>query len=241
MDSTLLDRALAHRSWCAEHAGNLSNERLEFLGDAVLGLVVAEYVFAAFPERSEGWLSRARASLVRGSTLYSIAQEIGVGDALFLGKGEQQSGGRDKPSILADSVEALIGATFVDAGIDEARRVVLGLLGTRLEVLAQQSDPADPSPNDHKSRLQEMQARQGLSLPTYTWSESGLEHARHFVVEARIDGVAVGRGTGTSKKQAEQDAAQHALSTMNGDQPSDEDADPAESELIQTFSTSEPE
>jgi ribonuclease-3 len=211
----LLDRALAHRSWCAEQPGELSNERLEFLGDAVLGLVVADHVFSTFPDHGEGWLSRARASLVRASTLYSIALDLELGAVMRLGKGELLSGGRDKPSILADAVEAIIGATYVDGGMDEARALVLHLLGHRLDELAERVGPdADPSPNDHKSRLQERCAHDGGELPAYTWTESGPEHAKTFQVQVRIDGKAVATGTGRSKKQAEQAAAAIALALL---------------------------
>ncbi len=128
---TLATRAMAHRSWCSENGDTASNERLEFLGDAVLGLVVTDLLFREHPERSEGWLSRARSTLVRASTLYEIASELSLGDELLLGRGEERTGGRTKPSILADAVEAVIGAVYLDGGMDAARAVVVGLLGSR--------------------------------------------------------------------------------------------------------------
>ncbi len=214
-DPTLLDRALAHRSWCAENPGTRSNERLEFLGDAVLGMVVADHVFSTYPEHGEGWLSRARASLVRASTLYSIATELDLGSSLRLGKGEERSGGRNKPSILADAVEAVIGAVYLDGGTDAARAVVLQLLGERLDDLASRIGPdEDPAPHDHKSRLQERCARDGGELPEYTWTENGPEHAKTFVVEVRVGGTLLGQGTGRSKKLAEQAAAEVALDQL---------------------------
>ena len=210
----------------------MSNERLEFLGDAVLGLVVADYLFTTFPEHSEGWLSRARASLVRASTLHSVAQELFVGDAVRLGKGERQSGGATKPSILADTVEALIGAVYLEGGSKVASDFVLRLLGDRVDDLVMRTvADGDPSPLDHKSRLQEWCARDGGTLPVYTWAESGPEHAKSFVVELLIEGVVTGRGVGRSKKFAEQDAARDALAHLEAS------ADEART----VFSSSEPE
>ena len=210
----------------------MSNERLEFLGDAVLGLVVADYLFTTFSDRSEGWLSRARASLVRASTLHSVAQELSVGDAVRLGKGEKQSGGATKPSILADTVEALIGAVYLECGSEAARDFVLRLLGDRVDDLATRTvADGDPSPLDHKSRLQEWCARDGGVLPIYTWAESGPEHAKSFVVELLIEGVVAGRGIGRSKKFAEQDAARDALIHL--------ETSPDEARTV--FSSSEPE
>ena len=217
-DPTLLDRALAHRSWCAENPGTLSNERLEFLGDAVLGMVVADHVFTNYPEHGEGWLSRARASLVRASTLYGVATELDLGSSMRLGKGEERSGGRTKPSILADAVEAVIGAVYLDAGTDAARAVVLRLLGSRLDDLASRIGPdEDPAPHDHKSRLQELCARGGGELPEYTWTEDGPEHAKTFVAEVRVGGTLLGQGTGRSKKLAEQAAAEVAFELLAAD------------------------
>lgn len=191
---------------------------MEFLGDAVLGVVVADYVFSTFSDHGEGWLSRARASLVRASTLYSIAQDLDLGSVIRLGKGEERSGGRDKPSILADAVEAIIGATYVDGGIEAARPLVVRLLGARLDDLANRVGPdEDPAPNDHKSRLQERCAQGGGAIPEYTWTESGPEHEKTFEVRVLIDGEAVASGTGRSKKQAEQAAAANALALLEDD------------------------
>lgn len=191
---------------------------MEFLGDAVLGVVVADHVFTTFPDHGEGWLSRARASLVRASTLYAIALDLELGSVIRLGKGEERSGGRDKPSILADAVEAIIGATYVDGGVEVARTLVLRLLGDRLGDLAKRVGPEeDPAPNDHKSRLQERCAQGGGAIPEYTWTESGPEHEKTFDVQVRIDGTAVASGTGRSKKQAEQAAAANALALLEDD------------------------
>ncbi|HVX18621.1 MAG TPA: ribonuclease III [Acidimicrobiales bacterium] len=209
-DPALLERALTHRSWCAEHPGHLSNERLEFLGDAVLGLIVADYAFRTYPDHGEGWLSRARASVVRATALAEMATDLHLGDHLRLGKGEAASGGREKPSILADSLEAVIGAVYLDGGWNEARRFVLDLLRDRLEQLA--DGDAD---QDHKSRLQELCARLFDHGPDYQLSEKGPEHDKEFRAEVWVDGGVWGTGTGRTKKQAEQDAAEQAVQRLS--------------------------
>lgn len=187
----------------------MSNERLEFLGDAVLGLVVADHAFRLHPELGEGWLSRARSTVVRATALAEMAAEIRLGEAVELGKGEDASGGREKPSILADTFEAVIGAVFLDGGWDAARRVVLALLGSRIGGL--------PSlDQDHKSRLQELLAREGTSVPTYQVDESGPDHDKAFRAEVRVDGVVYGTGTGRTKKAAEQAAAAEATESLAG-------------------------
>jgi ribonuclease-3 len=179
-------------------------------------VVVADHVFSTYPDRGEGWLSRARASLVRASTLFGIAVELELGEAIRLGRGEERSGGRAKPSILADAVEALIGAVYLDAGMDAAQQTVLRLLGTRLDDLAEHiGSDLDPSPHDHKSRLQEQCARGGGAIPEYSWTESGPEHAKSFIAEVCVEGVVLGHGTGRSKKLAEQAAAQDALDRLD--------------------------
>lgn len=216
LDPELLHRALSHRSWCAEHPGESSNERLEFLGDAVLGVVVTDHLFSAYPDRSEGWLSPARSSLVRGGTLATIARELGLGEQVLLGKGEESSGGREKASILADVFEAVVGAVYVGQGFDAARAFVLDAMGDRLEAVGTLADPAARTARqDHKSRLQEHCARGGLGAPEYTWIEEGPEHEKSFTVAVSIDGDVVGEGTGRSKKQAEQQAACRALAHID--------------------------
>lgn len=209
---------MTHRSWCAEHAGDTSNERLEFLGDAVLGLIVAEHLFATYPALSEGWLSRARSSLVRATTLAAVAEGFGLGDVLRLGKGEAQSGGRTKPSLLADALEALIGAVYLDGGLESARRLVLTLLASRIEALPGSDDVwADPAEHDFKSRLQEFAARHLAAVPTYHSEESGPEHAKIFEAVVSIDGIERGTGSGRNKKQAEQAAAHEAFLALAAD------------------------
>ncbi len=216
-EPALFERALTHRSWCAEHAGDLSNERLEFLGDAVLGMVAAEHLFHARPELSEGWLSRARSSLVRSSTLAEVAEQLGIGGVLRLGKGEALSGGRTKPSLLADALEAVIGAVYLDAGLDAARSLVVRLLDGRIAQLPVADDAAaSPAVHDYKSRLQEFVARTLASVPEYRSEESGPEHEKEFRTVVLIDGAPRGTGTGRNKKQAEQAAASMALHDLAG-------------------------
>ena len=196
-----------HRSWCAEHAGHPSNERLEFLGDAVLGLVIADHVYRVYPELDEGALTELRKTVVNSVALAEVAEGLGIGAHLLLGKGEEQSGGREKPSILADAMEAIIGATFLAQGMEVATQLVLSILGTKLATA-----PADGA--DHKSRLQELSAHLFGVPPRYEVEATGPDHARTFFVTATVDGVAYGKGDGRSKKQAEQVAARHAVEAL---------------------------
>jgi len=204
-DQPLFMRALAHRSWCAEHAGAEPNERLEFLGDAVLGLVVTDYLFRGYPELPEGELAKARAAVVSSASLASTARELQLGSALLLGKGEDSSGGRGKPSILADAMEAVIGAIYLDGGYEAARSTVLGLLEDRLREAAR-----GPGEDDYKTRLQELCAQAYDELPLYRIADRGPDHAKVFDAEVFVAGRSCGRGEGRSKKQAEQAAARDA-------------------------------
>ncbi len=204
-DPTLLFRALSHRSWCGEQDGALSNERLEFLGDAVLGLVVAQHSYLAYPEFPEGKLAKVRSAVVNSKVLAEMAEDLGIGEVLLLGKGEEASGGRSKVSILADALEAVIGAVYLDAGWAETGSFVLALLGDRIERAAH-----EPDDFDHKSRLQELTVRNGAGPPRYSVTGSGPDHDRHYVAEVSVGGTSWGVGQGTSKKDAEQDAARQA-------------------------------
>jgi ribonuclease-3 len=204
-DDDLLARSLAHRSWCAETAGTDSNERLEFLGDAVLGLVVTDHIFRTYPHLPEGELAKVRASVVNAGVLAELAAELELGTALLLGKGEDQSGGREKPSILADAMEAVIGAVYLDRGWDGAAALVMGLLGERIAEAA-----AGPGGQDYKTRLQELAARRYDELPRYQVSDDGPDHAKRFFATVYVAGAAQGAGEGRSKKQAEQAAAREA-------------------------------
>jgi ribonuclease III len=208
-DPDLLDRAMAHRSWCSETPGTPSNERLEFLGDAVLGLVVTDHVYLSYPDLPEGELAKVRASVVSAAALADVAAELDLGPALLLGKGEDASGGREKPSILADALEAVIGAVYLDAGWDGAARVVLGLLGDRIAAAA-----AGPGGQDYKTRLQELSARSFEDVPSYLVVDEGPDHAKRFFATVVVGGEARGRGEGRSKKQAEQAAARCAWEVL---------------------------
>lgn len=209
-DAALFRRSLAHRSWCAEH-GEQSNERLEFLGDAVLGLAVTNYIYAKYPDLPEGDLAKLRASVVNATSLAEVAAELGLGSQMLLGKGEAATGGRTKPSIVSDALEAVIGAVYLDGGWDAAEELVLRLLEDRIT-----EDSSGPGGGDYKTRLQELVARRFEQLPSYRVQGDGPDHAKSFVAEVFVGGVARGHGEGRSKKQAEQAAARiawHAFET----------------------------
>lgn len=207
----LLEVAICHRSWCAENPGGRSNERLEFLGDAVLGAVVAEELYRRFPDADEGWLSRARATVVRASTLAEVAEEIGLGAEIRLGKGEEATGGREKPSILADGLEALIGAVHLDAGRAASAAAVMTLLGDRIATAS-----GAPGHLDDKTLLQEHASQVLGEVVTYAVTDSGPEHDKTFEATARIGARVLGSGTGRTKKQAEQRAARQAYEALTG-------------------------
>jgi len=207
----LLQQALSHRSWCAEQGGQPSNERLEFLGDAVLGLVVAEHCYRRFPEMPEGELAKVRAAVVNARVLAEVADELDIGSAILLGKGEEGTGGRTKPSILADALEALIGAVHLDAGWAASRPLVLRMLEERIEVAARAPDGFD-----HKSRLQELAVQLGAGVPRYVLEGSGPDHRRRYVAQVFVGGARRGSGSGSSKKAAEQQAAAEAYRELGG-------------------------
>jgi ribonuclease-3 len=208
-DESDLATALAHRSWCAEHPGHESNERLEFLGDAVLGLIVTDYIYRAFPDLPEGELAKVRASVVSAAALAEVAADLELGDAMLLGKGEAASGGREKPSILADALEAVLGAVYLAGGWGAAQRVVMNLLGDRI-----MSASEGPGGQDYKTRLQELVARHFTELPRYALRDEGPDHAKRFFAEVRVDGAVRGQGEGRSKKQAEAAAARAAWEAL---------------------------
>jgi ribonuclease-3 len=207
----LLQQAMAHRSWCAETIDEASNERLEFLGDSVLGLVVTDHIFQAYPDLPEGELAKVRASVVNAEVLADLAASLDLGSALLLGKGEDASGGREKPSILADAFEAVIGAIYLQVGLARSGDLVLELLGERIREAA-----AGPGGQDYKTRLQELAARQAEPLPRYAVEEEGPDHAKRFRASVQVGGRLLGRGEGRSKKQAEQAAARMAWADLSG-------------------------
>jgi ribonuclease-3 len=208
-DRAILQRALSHRSWCAEHGGHESNERLEFLGDSVLGLVVTDDVFGRFPHLPEGQLSEVRAGVVNARALADVAAEMSLGDCLLLGKGEDGGGGRLKQSILADALEALIAAVYLDGGLEHATRLVLARFGARIGEAA-----TGPGGRDYKTRLQELAAARNVGRPRYQVRDEGPDHAKRFFAVVLLDGQASGAGEGNSKKEAEQAAAWIAWSGL---------------------------
>jgi ribonuclease-3 len=202
----LLEAALTHRS-----AGARNNERLEFLGDGILNTVVAIEVFHRRPEAPEGELSRLRAALVRGETLAGIGAELGVGEALSLGEGERKSGGRRRTSIVADAVEAVIGAVYLDSDFDTVYRLIRDLFGARLADL-----PSAEALKDPKTRLQEFLQHRHVAPPTYEIVETtGADHARQYTVRCQVPGYAVETtATATSRRKAEQAAAHACLQRL---------------------------
>jgi ribonuclease-3 len=211
-DRRHLEAALVHRSYCAEHPDSTSNERLEFLGDAVLGMAVTDHVYTTYPELPEGELAKLRASVVNAEVLAEVATGVELGPALALGKGEDGSGGREKPSILADAMEAVIAAVYLDGGWEPARELVMRLLGERIEEGAE-----GPGGSDFKTRLQERAAREFDQLPRYQVRAEGPDHSKRFFAAVMIEGTVRGEGEGRSKKQAEQAAARAAWFTLARD------------------------
>jgi ribonuclease-3 len=204
-DLDLLALAVTHRSFSAENPGSDPNERLEFLGDAVLGVVVTEHIFSAYPDLPEGELAKLRASVVSAATLAAVAEDLDLGSVVRLGKGEAASGGSSKPSILADALEAVLGAVFLDGGLDAVRPLVLDLLDDRISTSAE-----GPGGQDFKTRLQELAARHFEQLPAYEVRDEGPDHEKRFFATVFLDGRPHGTGEGRSKKLSEQSAARSA-------------------------------
>ncbi|MBI2831200.1 MAG: ribonuclease III [Chloroflexi bacterium] len=208
-NTSLLGQALRHMSYINENPGfaGASNERMEFLGDAVLGLVIAEKLYQDFPDMTEGQMTGFRAAVVRGDALARIARAVNLGDYLYLGKGEEASGGRKKASNLASALEAVIAAIFLDRGLESARSFILRLFGKEMEKAMSREAVAG-----YKSKLQEFVQSKSQQMPTYHLIEAvGPDHAREFTVEVRVGDKALGRGKGKSKKMAEEEAARSAL------------------------------
>lgn len=206
----LLEHAMTHSSYANEHrsAGITSNERLEFLGDSVLGMVVAEYLYARHPDMPEGELTRTRAALVCETSLYEVARALDLGRVLRLGRGEDAGGGRARPSILADATEAMLAAVYLDGGIDPVRRIIQNC------ILNQEQEKAVD--RDYKTALQELvQRHPGQAVSYRLIDETGPDHARVFVMEVSVGGKSVGIGRGHSKKEAEQMSAKAALELLD--------------------------
>lgn len=208
-DRHLLQRALTHRSYAYEKGGLPTNERLEFLGDAVLGLVVTDHLYLTHSELPEGQLAKLRAAVVNMNALADVARAIGLGDWLLVGRGEETTGGRDKASILADSLEALLGAVYLDQGLAAVSSLIHRLFDDLMELSASAGASLD-----WKTSLQELTAAQLLGVPEYTVTESGPDHAKHFQATALVADSPWGTGTGRSKKEAEQKAAEAAWTAL---------------------------
>ena len=211
VDPELLDRALTHRSYAYEQGGLPTNERLEFLGDSVLGLVVTEHLFVTYPDLSEGQLAKLRAAVVNSRALADIARKLDLGAVIHLGRGEESTGGRDKSSILADTMEAVIGAVFLQHGIDAARAFVHHLFDPLMAEVATRGAGLD-----WKTSLQEIASMTGLGVPVYDVVESGPDHAKTFQAMVNIDDQSYGPGAGRNKKEAEQNAAAIAFAALKG-------------------------
>ena len=208
--AALREAALTHRSFAFEQSVPTTNERLEFLGDAVLGLVVTDLVYRAFPERSEGELAKLRAAMVNMTTLAEVARELGLGETILLGKGEEQSGGRDKASILADALEAVLGAIYLDQGLKPAAALIERLFWPRIAAYVR-----GEGERDYKTILQELAAQDLGRMPEYRVVERGPDHEKEFTATVYVAGRELGRGTGRSKKEAEQRAAREAYDRLS--------------------------
>ena len=209
---TLLQNALSHSSYANErwHDSLKSNERLEFLGDSILGMLVADYLYRNFPDRPEGELTRMRADMVCERTLAAVANSLNLGKHLLLGKGEEQGGGRNRDSILADAVDSVIAACFLDGGMDAARKLIETFILCEVPVTRL-------SNADYKTAFQErVQQKKDQTIVYRLIGETGPDHDKTFQVEVLLNGQVVGTGNGSSKKRAEQDAARTAMETLYG-------------------------
>ena len=206
-DKNLLAQALTHKSWVNEHPGEReSNERLEFLGDAILEFVISKDLYVRFPSKEEGYLTALRANLVNTQNLASLAIKLGVGESLFLSKGEEEGGGRDNTSLLADTLEAIIGALFLDKGLPSTEEFIT------LNLVSEIPEKVGRPLKDPKSRLQEYIQAEGLPAPKYKVAEeSGPDHKKSFILEVVVGDKALAKGEGKSKSEAEQKAAEAAL------------------------------
>ncbi len=210
-DRSQLQMALTHRSWVNERASGQHYERIEFLGDAVLGLAISEWLYQRYPGLPEGQLSKKKSYLVSEPVLARWATELGLGEVMRLGVGEGRSGGRSKPSLLADVMEAILGAIYLENGLDAVQSVLEPLIAPVLDDDVEETDTAGA-----KSTLQELIQSQGMELPEYRHvSEEGPDHEKKFHVECWVGGEKISEGAGASKKQAEQRAARAALSRLN--------------------------
>lgn len=210
-DKELMKQSLTHKSWVNEHPGiRGSNERLEFLGDAILEFVVSEAIYKQFPDKEEGYLTALRANLVNTVSLADVAKKLELGSELMLSKGEEETGGRENPSMLADTVEAVIGALFIDNGLLNAQKFI------EQNILSKVEQVLDKPLKDPKSTLQEVVQEKGLPAPKYeVIKEEGPDHAKKFTIQVVVDGRVLSEGEGKNKSEAAQDAAKRAIESFS--------------------------
>lgn len=209
-DPSLREAALTHRSFAFERGLTVTNERLEFLGDSVLGLVVTDMAYAEYPDMPEGSLAKLRAAIVNMGALAEVARSLHLGDVVLLGKGEEQSGGRDKPSILADALEAVFGAVYLDRGLEVVTELLERLFRPRMEAYVR-----GEGDRDYKTILQELASQALRSIPEYRLEERGPDHEKEFTATVHLGGEPMGTGIGRSKKEAEQRAAAQAFERIS--------------------------
>jgi ribonuclease III len=210
-DARLREMALTHRSYAFERGLTVTNERLEFLGDSVLGVVVTDLAYRTYPEMPEGSLAKLRAAIVNMSALADVARSLDLGSSVLLGKGEEQSGGRNKSSILADALEAVFGAVYLDRGLDTARELIERLFRPRMEAYVR-----GEGDRDYKTMLQELASQMLHAMPDYRLVERGPDHQKEFTATVLLAGEPMGTGVGGSKKEAEQRAAREAFTRISG-------------------------
>jgi ribonuclease-3 len=215
-EPTLRETALTHRSYAFENGLATNNERLEFLGDAVLGIIVTDMAFREFEHKTEGELAKLRAAIVNEVALAEVARDLGIGRFIRLGKGEEMSGGRDKSSILADALEALLGAIYLDRGLSAASKIIVRLFRPRMMAYI-----VGDGPRDYKTILQELASADLHALPEYRINERGPDHEKEFTATVLLAGRAWGTGMGRSKKEAEQQAAHEAYVRLSEREPAE--------------------
>jgi ribonuclease-3 len=208
-DAALREAALTHRSYAFEQGLLVTNERLEFLGDSVLGLIVTDMAYLTYPELPEGHLAKLRAAIVNMQALADVARHLGIGELVLLGQGEEQSGGRDKASILADALEAIFGAIYLDQGLVRTRELIERLFRPRMEAYVR-----GEGDRDFKTILQELASQRLRALPSYQVDEQGPDHQKEFTASVSVAGEQLGTGTGRTKKEAEQHAAHEAFDRL---------------------------
>lgn len=212
IDAQLLELALTHRSYAYESGGLPTNERLEFLGDSVLGLVITDALYHRYPDLAEGQLAKFRSAIVNAKALADLARTLNLGTFIHLGRGEESTGGRDKSSILADTFEAILGAVYLNHGIEVTQKLILDLFD---ELIAQAATLG--AGLDWKTSLQELTAELGVGVPSYSISESGPDHAKAFEAQVVLGDKFYGHGTGSNKKEAEQQAAASAYAELTAE------------------------